>query len=184
MVAEVVLPVVTCNTFLHVIDDKEKAQAIQPRRRKSCGDGVEATGTNLYGLLAVSLLGPGNDRPQKELVTWTSRWHPVLGQHPEDPVWLSATTLIIKNLPARCRLQELVSFIKDIVVADESLRIFLPFQSQKGKNKGYSLVSSTRCLQPLAASLWSKTLRGRHIKIEACTEPIKSDTTAVYRLGD
>ena len=88
-----------------------------------------------------------------------TEWSEKFGLHPDDPAWKTATTLVICNLPARCTLQELSTYLRSLV-PDAEMRINLPC-APSGRNKGYAFVNLNEGLPLLVRALWKSSIPTR-----------------------
>jgi len=86
---------------------------------------------------------------EPESISWSEKF----GLHPDDPAWKTATTLMICNLPARCTLQELSTYLRSLV-PDAEMRIDLPC-ALSGRNRGYAFVKLNEGLPLLVRALWN-----------------------------
>ena len=94
-----------------------------------------------------------------EVEPGSSTWSEELGLHPDDPGWKTTTNLMICNLPARCTLEELSTYLRSLV-PDTEMQINLPC-ALSGRNKGYAFVKLNEGLSLLVRALWKSSIPTR-----------------------
>ena len=63
------------------------------------------------------------------------------GLHPSHPLWIGQTAMMIRNLPCRCKANEIKSMIMAGGVPSEKWTMVMP-NGTKGRNRGYVFVAA------------------------------------------
>eukprot|EP00440_Ansanella_granifera_P041694 gb/GFBE01045207.1/.p1 GENE.gb/GFBE01045207.1/~~gb/GFBE01045207.1/.p1 ORF type:complete len:232 (+),score=21.30 gb/GFBE01045207.1/:1-696(+) len=85
---------------------------------------------------------------------------PDFGVHPSSPKWLSATTIVIRNIPSRTKQRQMEDFIAGLGISESGWSVSVP-QNERSYGVAYLRVNENACLRKFVDALWQQQMPTR-----------------------
>eukprot|EP00930_Biecheleria_cincta_P066775 TRINITY_DN5303_c0_g1_i2.p1 TRINITY_DN5303_c0_g1~~TRINITY_DN5303_c0_g1_i2.p1 ORF type:complete len:224 (+),score=32.25 TRINITY_DN5303_c0_g1_i2:87-758(+) len=110
------------------------------------------------------------------------------GYHPSHPLWIGQAAIMLRNIPCRCKADEIKNIITAGGVPSEKWTMTMPAGSY-GRNRGYAFITATdpATAMELVHVLWKRTIptrvSQRPLKLQPAFEDLSENKAPSFSLS-